>query len=155
VSLTFSFINDERAVTEPYTDLPAVGLVVIGVLLFGYLLCSAYSAYESKACYADLKDDLRTMAVALAGDPEIACEGSAAILEAQKLDNLSANVDLLRKFGRPGEEVAIEVAAGTLRWSSSPVDTVTASYALPVSVRLNDARCLAGTLIVTLGDARR
>jgi hypothetical protein len=150
-----SFISDERAVTEPYTDLPAVGLVVVGVLLFGYLLCSAYTAYASKTCYADLKDDLRTMAISLSGDPGIACEGSATVLDAHKLANLSADDGLLRKYGRPGEAVAIEVAAGTLRWSSGPVDTVTASYALPVSVRLNDARCVAGTLIVTLGEARR
>lgn len=140
--------------TEPYTDLPAVGLVVIGILLFGYLLCSAYSAYASKTCYADLKNDLRTMAVALSGDPGMACEGSATVLDAHKLANLSTDDDLLRKYGRPGERVAIEVTAGTLRWSSSPVDTVTASYVLPVSVRLNDARCLAGTLIVTLGESR-
>jgi hypothetical protein len=155
VSLTSSFISDERAVTEPYTDLPAIGIVVIGVLLFGYLLCSAYSAYASKTCYADLKDDLRTMAVALSGDPGMACEGSAMVLDAHKLANLSSDDELLRKYGRPGEAVAIEAAAGTLRWASRPVDTVTASYALPVSVRLNDAQCIAGTLVVTLGEAGR
>jgi hypothetical protein len=148
-------ISDDRGVTEPYTDLPAVGLVVIGILIFGYMLGSAYSAYASKTCYADLKDDLRTMAVALSGDPGLACEGSATVLDAHKLANLSMNDDFLMKYGRPGETVAIEVATGTFRWSSSPVDTVAASYVLPVSVRLNDARCLAGTLIVTLGEARR
>jgi hypothetical protein len=150
-----SFTSDDRGVTEPYTDLPAVGLVVVGVLLFGYLLCSAYSAYESKTCYADLKDDLRLMAIAISGDSGIACEGCAAVLDAHKLDNLSVNEDLLRKYGRPGEAVAIAVAAGTLCWSSTPLNRVTAGYVLPVSVRLNDARCLAGTLIVTLGEAGR
>ncbi|HEY3274206.1 MAG TPA: hypothetical protein VGJ92_10615 [Methanocella sp.] len=141
--------------TEPYTDLPAVGMVVIGILLFGYVLCSAYSAYESKAAYADLKDDLRTMAVALSGDPGIAVEGSATVLDAHKLANLSTDDDLSGKYGRPGEAVAIEVIAGVFRWSSNPVDRVAASYVLPVTVRLNDARCLAGTLILTVGEARR
>jgi hypothetical protein len=150
-----SFISDDLGVTEPYTDLPAVGMVVIGIILFGYVLCSAYSAYESKASYADLKDDLRTMAVALSGDPGIAGEGSATVLDAHKLANLSTDDDLLGKYGRPGETVAIEVTAGTFRWSSNPVGRVTASYVLPVTVRLNDARCLAGTLILTVGEARR
>ncbi len=150
-----SFTSDDQGVTEPYTDLPAIGLVVVGVLLFGYLICSAYSAYASKTCYADLKDDLRTMAVALSGDPGIACEGGATVLDAHKLDNLSVDDTLLRKYGRPGEAVAIEVTAETFRWSSSPVETAIVGYVLPVSVRLNDARCIAGTLVVTLGEARR
>ncbi len=95
---TSSFIDDDRGVTEPYTDLPAVGLVVVGILLFGYLLCSAYSAYAAKASYADMKEDLRTLAVALSGDPGIACEGGTAVLDARKLDNISAGGDWLRNM---------------------------------------------------------
>jgi len=64
-----SFISDDRGVTEPYADLPAIGMVAIGVLLFGYLLFSAYAAYASTAQYADLKDDLHTVAVAPAIPP--------------------------------------------------------------------------------------
>jgi hypothetical protein len=149
---TSSFIDDDRGVTEPYTDLPAVGLVVVGILLFGYLLCSAYSAYAAKASYADMKEDLRTLAVALSGDPGIACEGGTAVLDARKLDNISAGGDWLRKYGRPGQIVSIEVAADKLRWASSPVDKATAGYLLPVTVRLNDARCLSGTMTVSVSE---
>jgi hypothetical protein len=142
-------------VTGPYTDLPALGLVVVGILLFGYLLSSAYSAYAAKACYADLKDDLRTMAVALSGDPAIAREGVATVLDAQKLDNMSACSDFLRKYGRPGEAVAIEIIAGRNQWTSGSVYKATAGYVLPVTVRLNDARCLAGTLKVSVSGGGR
>ncbi len=154
MSLTYSFIDDDRAVTEPYTDLPAVGLVVVGVLLFGYLLCSAYSAYEAKACYADLKDDLRTLALALTADPGIALDGGASVLDAHKLDNISTG-EMIRKYGRPGETVAIEVTAGGLRWSSGSPGRVSAGYMLPVTVRLNDARCMAGTLTVSVAEGGR
>lgn len=147
---TCSFINDDRAVTEPYTDLPAIGLVVIGVLLFGYLLCSAYSAYAAKTSYADLKDDLRTLALTISADPGIAVDGTASVLDAGKLNNLSATTDWLRKYGRPGEAVAIGVSAGEFRWSSGSMDRVSAGYVLPVVVRLNDARCLAGTMTVSV-----
>jgi hypothetical protein len=150
VSLTSSFISDERGVTEPYTDLPALGLVVVGILLFSCLLCGAYSAYAAKACYADLKDDLRTMAVALTGDPTLACDGSAMVLDAHKLDNMSAGGDFLRKYGRPGDAVAIEIVAGNYHWTSEAIGKASAAYVLPVTVRLNDARCLAGTMKVSV-----
>jgi hypothetical protein len=150
-----SFTSDDRGVTEPYTDLPALGLIAVGILLFGYLLCSAYSVYAAKACYADLKEDLRTLAVALSGDPGIACEGSATVLDAHKLDNLSADNDWLRKYGRPGEAIAIEIIAGRNQWTSGTLNKATAGYVLPVTVRLNDARCLAGTLKVSVSGGGR
>jgi hypothetical protein len=146
---------DDRAVTEPYTDLPALGLVAVGILLFGYLLCSAYSAYEAKASYVDLKDDLRTMAVALSADPGITFDGISGIMDARKLDNLSLSASFLRKYGRPGEGVFIEIMADRHGWTSGASGKVTAGYALPVTVRLNDARCLPGTLTISLTEGMR
>ena len=150
-----SLARDDRGVTEPYTDLPALGLVVVGVLLFGYLLCSTYSAYASETSHADLKDDLRTMAVAISGDPALACGGGTGILDARKLDNLSAGCDFLRKYGRPGQTVALEISVDGQRWSSGSVDHAAAGYSLPVAVRLNDARCLAGTLTLIVAEGGR
>jgi hypothetical protein len=148
-------MHDDRAVTEPYTDLPAIGLVAAGIPLFGYLLCSAYLAYEAKAGYVDLKDDLRTMAVALTTDPDIACEGTATVLDAGKLDNLSLRGDFLCKYGRAGEGVSMEIIADRFTWTSGPSSKATAGYALPVAVRLNDARCLPGTLTISLTEGMR
>jgi hypothetical protein len=147
-----SFTSDERGVTEPYTDMPALGLVVVGTLLFGYLLFSAYSACAAKTGYADLKDDLRTMAVALAGDPALACDGGTGVLAVQKMNNLSPCDDFLRKYGRPGESVAIEISAGGNLWASGLAGNAAAGYVLPVTVRLNDARCLSGTLTVKVAE---
>jgi hypothetical protein len=147
-----SFTSDERGVTEPYTDLPALGLVTIGLLLFGYLLFAAFSAYAEKTYYADVREDLRTMAVAIAGDPSIACDGSSFVLDAGKLANASARPDALLRYGRPGETVAAEVDAGNYAWHVGAGGGRSASYRLPVSVRLNDARCLSGTLTVTSSE---
>lgn len=148
-------MHDDRAVTGPYTDLPALGLVAVGILLFGYLLCSAYSAYEAKASYVDQKEDLRTMAVALSADQGIACEGTSVILDARKLDNLSSHGNFLHKYGRPGEGVSLEIVADRFAWTSGLSAKATAGYALPVTVRLNDARCLPGTLTVSLTGGTR
>ncbi|OPY30774.1 MAG: hypothetical protein A4E28_00132 [Methanocella sp. PtaU1.Bin125] len=145
------FLNDDRAVTEPYTDLPALGLVAIGVLLFSYMVLSAYSSYEAKTYYADRKDDLRTMAVAIAADTSVACSGMSWVLEAQKLDNLSVRTDVFQGYGCPGEQVAAGIEGGIFAWSGGRHGdgTRSASYRLPVAIKLNDALCVPGTLTVT------
>lgn len=154
MSNTSSFSSDERGVTEPYTDLPALGLVAIGVLLFAYIIFSAYSSYEAKAYYADRKDDLRTMAMAIAADPSVAREDMSCVLEAQKLDNVSCRADVFRGYGIPGEKVTARVEGGIFAWSAGREDgnLRSASYRLPVTVRLNDARCVSGTLILTASE---
>ncbi len=151
---TFSFSSDDRGVTEPYTDLPALGLAVAGLLLFGYLLFSAYAAYADKAYYADVREDLRTMSIAIAGDPSLACDGRSFVLDARKLANASAGPDRLPGYGKPGESVAAEVVAGDYRWQIGAEGGRSADYRLLVTVRLNDARCLPGTLTVTSSEGR-
>jgi hypothetical protein len=149
-----SFSGDERGVTEPYTDLPALGLVAIGMLLFAYLIFSAYLSYEAKVYYADRKDDLRTLAIAIAADPSVACEDMSFVLEAQKLDNVSRRADVFRGYGIPGEKVTARVDSGIFAWAAGGKwgGIRSASYRLPVTVRLNDARYVPGTLIVTASE---
>ncbi|MGA9140456.1 MAG: hypothetical protein WBZ29_09545 [Methanocella sp.] len=143
--------------TEPYTDLPALGLVAIGMLLFAYIIFSAYSSYEAKAYYADRKDDLRTLANAIAADPSVACEDMSCVLEAQKLDNVSGRTDVFRGYGIPGEKVKARIDGDIFAWSAGIQDSRarSASYRLPITVRLNDARSIPGTLTVTTSEAGR
>jgi hypothetical protein len=154
VSHTYSFSSDERGVTEPYTDLPALGLVAIGMLLFAYMVFSAYSSFEANAYYADRKDDLRTMTLAIAADPSVACEDMSCVLEAQKLDNMSARADIFLDYGNPGEKVTARVEGDIFAWAAGVKESNirSASYRLPVTVRLNDARCVPGTLTVTASE---
>ncbi len=151
------FSSDEQGTTEPYTDLPALGLVAIGLLIFAYVVFSAYSSYESKAYYADRKEDLRTVAIAIAADPSVACRDMSGVLEAQKLDNISVKTDVFRGYGIPGDTVTARVDGGISTWSAgNSVGSIrSASYNLPVTVRLNDARCIPGLLTVTVsGDEK-
>lgn len=151
------FSSDDQGVTEPYTDLPALGLVAIGLLLFAYMVLSAYSSYEAKAYYADRKDDLRTIAAAIAADTSVACEDMSCVLEAQKLDNLSFRADVFRSYGNPGEQVAARIEGDIYAWSAGSQDSKarSASYRLPVTVRLNDARCVPGSLTVIASEGLR
>jgi hypothetical protein len=143
-----SFIGDDRAATEPYTDLPALGIVAVGLIIFSFLMLSAYSSYASSAYYAGVKEDLRNMARMAACDPSI-CDG-AGTLDAHKLDNASNNGF---DHGYPGSAVQVTVEAPGYQWRLGRSSRGrSASYALPVSIGLNDARCMPGTLTVTMWE---
>jgi len=141
-----SFIRDERGVTEPFTDIPALGIVAVGLILFAYLMLSAYSSYASSAYYAGVRNDLRNIAHAAAADPGLT--DGPYTFDARKLDNASAGDD----YGY--RAVRMTVDAPGYHWSYGRVSRGTsASCSLPVSVRLNAARCLAGTLKVTMWES--
>ncbi len=142
-----SFTADERGATEPYTDLPALGIVAVGLILFTFLLFSAYSSYASSAYYAAVRGDLRSMARAVACDPAI-CE-SEGVLDARKLDNTTE----LSSLGYPGCAVRVAVSAPGYQWRfGESAHGRSAGYALPVSIKLNAARCIPGTLTVTMWE---
>lgn len=145
----YLFINDDRGVTEPFTDLPAIGLVSIGILLFGYLMTSAYQSYSSSAYYAQEMDDLRGIAVSMASDPAIVADGQSGLLDAQKLDNSRAMAEVAGRYGHPGCTVAMEIDAGEYHWTAGDAGTGrSARYRLPVCVILNDARTVSGFLTI-------
>lgn len=148
-----SFTSDDRGITEPYTDLPALGIITIGILIFCCLIFSAYSAYASGAYYVAEKEDLRTIALALSCDPVIAADGSAGILVPGKLGYASGMRDMLKNYGPPGTGVAASINAGKLTWELGREGRGrSASYRLPVSVALNDAMCVPGTLTITVWE---
>lgn len=141
-----SLMRDERGATEPYTDLPALGIVAVGLIVFAYLVLSAYSSYAASAYYAGVRGDLRAIAHAAAADPELTY--APYTFEARKLDNATA---LQADYGH--RAVRMTVDAPGLRWSWGRASGGrAASCSLPVSVRLGDARCVTGTLKVTMWE---
>lgn len=153
MSHTCSFTSDDRGATEPYTDIPALGLVTIGVVLFGFLLASAYSSYAAKAYCAAERDDLRAIAITLAGDPSIACDGLYGVLDARKLDRVTGAPDPLKKYGRPGSGVSVRVEADKLSWDiGRPGKGRSVPYRLGLTVALNDARAEPGFMTVTVWE---
>lgn len=146
----YSYISDDRGATEPYTDLPAIGLVSIGILLFGYLMTSAYFTYASSAFYAQETDDLRAIAMSVAGDPGIIADGRSGVMDAKKLDDDLAMAELVRGYGHPGSHVEIRVDAGSHTWCAGETGRgASSSYRLPICVMLNDATTIPGYLTVT------
>ena len=145
---TCSFIRDESGVTEPYTDLPALGIVTIGLIFFVYLMYSAYSFYASSAYSSSIRGDLINIANTLSCDP-VLTDGMPGLMDARRMDN--ASVQDFSKYGYPGSVVRVTVESSEYGCSMGNASTgKSASYRLPVSIALSDARCIPGTLTVTM-----
>lgn len=139
-----SFMRDERGATEPYTDMPALGIVAVGLIVFAYILLSAYASYASEARYADARGSLKNAAHAIAADPALTIVPYT--FDAIKLDRMQ---QASAGYGA----ITIAVEAPGYRWARGNASGGTkASCSLPVSVRLSDARCIAGSLTVSSGD---
>ena len=150
VSPVYSFINDDRGMTEPYTDLPAIGIVSIGILLFGYLMVSGYQSYSLSAYYAEEKDDLRAIALSIISDPAIASDGCSGLMDVTKLDNSRTLAEMARRYGHPGCPIVVKIEAGGHDWKSGESGRGrSGSYRLPICVQLNDATTVPGLMTIT------
>lgn len=147
--------SDDRGATEPFTDLPAIGLVSAGILLFGYLMTSAYFSYTSAAYYAAENDDLRAIALSVASDPSLVVDGCSFLADAGKLEDSGAMAALAGRYGHPGCPLAIRVETPGHTWTcGEPGKGRSASYRLPICVRLNDATTVPGSLVITTWEGQ-
>jgi hypothetical protein len=95
-----------------------------------------------------IKGDLRSVAMAIESDPSIALAGRPGVLVASELDG--AGPDVLSGYGHPGSALMATVEATGYRWQVGEASSgVSASYRIPITVLLNDARSVPGTLTVT------
>lgn len=134
--------------TEPYTGLPALGVVAMGFIIFAYLMLSTYSFYASSAYYSSVRAGLLNIALTIARDPALT-GGRPGIMDACLMDN-ATGLDI-SKYGYPGSTVRVSVEAPEYRWSRGGDSSGrSASCRLPVSLALSDARCVPGTLTVTM-----
>lgn len=154
----WSFINDERGLTEPYADLPAMALAVSGFVIFVALMAQAYSAYEEKAFIAEHYQDARNLAMKLTRDPALTVDTRSDMIDAVKFDAVSrdgnATFDLMDRYGgHYGFIVKLEggTYAGTIMNTTSSFG---AAAAIPVTVKLNDVQSVPGTLTVKLWRKR-
>ena len=134
--------------TEPYTDLPALGIVAVGRVVFAYLMLSAYSFYASSAYYSSTREDLLHIANTLSCDPALT-DGRPGLMDARRMSNASG-MDF-SNYGYPGSTIRVTVESTGYKWNIGDASVGrSASYGLPVSIKLNDARSVPGTLTVTM-----
>lgn len=150
-----SFINDEKGMIEPYTELPAMALAVIGFIVFIAVLTQAYAAYQEKSFIAGHYQDAANLAGKLGKDESLA-GGRPGIIDSEKLETIKNDpFEIIQKYGsyynfmfkvesNSGNRVySILIKSPDLSESKSGV-----SASIPVIVRFNDVEEQPGTLTV-------
>ncbi|MEM2924073.1 MAG: hypothetical protein QXJ68_00070 [Methanocellales archaeon] len=140
------FLFSEEGVTEPYSDLLAISLVLTGYLIFIILISSAYSSHASKAYAMEHYSELNFLAQKLKG--KLACSDREDLLDAEKLTNFKVSELLDREF-----ELQITIIAEDRIWNIGEEPsffTTRSSILIPATVRINPAQSVEGTLKLTI-----
>lgn len=146
-----SFISDDRGFTGPYTDTVAIGIVGLGLILFGFLVLEAYSAYAGDTYQAAARHDVRTIAGLVLTDPGLTYRGRPGVFDAAMLDSGPE----ISCYGYPGGCLSVEIDSYERSWHMGRMpERNIASYRTPVTVRLNDARSVGAIMIVKTGDPK-
>lgn len=142
----FLFSKSDEAITEPYSDLLAISLALVGYLLFIILISSAYFSYASKAYAMEHYSELNFLAQKLKG--MLACSDREDLLDAEKLASFQVSELLNREF-----DIQITITAEDKIWrigEDPDFFKIKSSVSIPVTVRINPAQSIEGTLKLTL-----
>lgn len=153
-----SFISDDRAVVEPHGDLPAMALAVVGFIVFIAVISQAYVAFQNKAFIAENYQDAANLAEKLSRDASLTGSLRPDVIEAAKLEELGNDPqELMKKYGAHYNFVLkVEVDTMSRRYTKIIKDPDISqskygvSSSIPVTVRLNEAQELPGTLTVKI-----
>ena len=156
-----SFIRDEKGVIEPYSELPAMALAVVGFIVFIAVFTQAYAVYQEKSFIAGHYQDAANLAVKLASDGSL--EGSRpGIIDSVKLETLKNDpAEIFRKYGSYynfmfkvesySEKREYRIVIKNPEFNESKIGV---SASIPVTVRLNDVEEQPGTLTVKIWSKR-
>lgn len=152
------FINDEKGVMEPYTELPAMALATVGFIIFIALVAQAYSTYQQKAFIADHYQDAANLAEKLGKDSSIASYVRPDLVDAGKVEALAHDPkELIEKYGAFYNFMfKIEINSENREYSVVVKDSKIAdpgkgiSASVPVTVRFNEVQEFPGVLTVKI-----
>ena len=152
-----SFINDDRGMIEPYSELPAMALAVVGFIVFMAVLAQAYTTYQEKSFIAGHFQDASNLASKLGKDSSLTGT-RPGMIDSGKLETLKNDPDeIIKKYGSYYNFMfKVESNSGERAYSiiikkpnsGEPKTGVSAS--IPVTVALNDVEEIPGTLTVRI-----
>lgn len=153
-----SFISDERGVMEPHIDMPAMALAVVGFVVFIAVISQAFGAYQNKAFIAENYQDAMNLAEKLSRDSTLTGSVRPDVIDVERLEEIGKEPEeLMQKYGAYYNFMfKVEADSKSLTYikiiknpeiSESKYGI---SSSIPVTVRLNDAQELPGTLTVKI-----
>jgi hypothetical protein len=152
-----SFINDEKGIIEPYSELPAMALAVVGFIVFMAVLAQAYSTYQEKSFISGHFQDASNLAKKLRTDNSLT--GTRPdIIDSEKLEILKNDPsEIIKKFGSYYNFMfKVESNSGERAYNiiiNNPYSSeqkAGVSASIPVTIGLNDVEETPGTLTVRI-----
>ena len=150
-----SFINDEKGVIEPYTELPAMALAVVGFIVFIAVLTQAYTIYQEKSFIAGHYQDAANLAQKLGRD-SILTGGYPGVIDSENVETLEP-AEIFQHYGSYYNFMfKIDSNSGNRAYSmviKNPGygdSKIGVSASIPVTVRFNDVEEQPGTLTVKI-----
>jgi hypothetical protein len=148
------FTSDEQAVVEPNSDLVAMALAVIGFVIFISVMAHTYQVYQEKTYIAQHYDDAASLAGLLRNDPLLTAPGRPDLIDASRVESLGAG-DISELKDRYGTRYDFSFKVEAPPSYSKVVGTsedLGVSASIPVTIRLNEAEEMPGTLTVKLWE---
>jgi hypothetical protein len=151
-----SFLANEEGISEEYTTLPALSVVMIGFSLFLVLLAQTYTAYQGRMTqlqYYQIADDL----VGKFTNPDSFFVRSGSLVDVRLLRNSTSELKLLRDKYRPSNISFVvrlryhDVVCDFPEPLPSEIPNRVA-VSKELGVYLNDAQTTPGTLTIILWE---
>jgi len=150
-----SFTSDEKGLIEPYTELPAMALAVVGFIVFIALLTQAYTTYQEKSFIAGHYQDAANLAMKLGMDSSLT-GGQPGVIDSGNLEKLDT-AELFQKYGSyynfmfkidsNSEHRSYNIIIKNPDYGDSKIGV---SASIPITVRFNDVEEQPGTLTVKI-----
>jgi hypothetical protein len=150
-----SFTSDEKGLMEPYTELPAMALAVVGFIVFIAVITQAYTIYQEKSFIAGHYEDAANLAQKLGRDSALT-GGYPGVIDSEKLENLdpaeifqqySSYYDFMFKIDSNSDYRAYNIIIKNPDLSESKIGV---SASIPITVRFNDVEEQPGILTVKI-----
>lgn len=148
------FTSDEQAVVEPNSDLIAMALAVIGFVIFISVMAHTYQVYQEKTFIAQHYDDAVSLAGLLRNDPVLTAPDRPDLIDASRVESLGAG-DISKLKDRYGTRYDFSFKVEAPPNYSKVVGTsedLGVSASIPVTIRLNEAEEIPGTLTVKIWE---
>jgi hypothetical protein len=150
------FLGDEHAVSEEFTILPALSIVMIGFALFAVLLAQTYTAYEERM---DRLQNYQTAdgIVHKLTNPDCYFIREGGLIDVSTLQNDTGSLQILcEQYERSGVIFLLRLQWYNLTQdfpetlSIAPMNRIAVSK--DVGIYLNEAQTVPGTLTIVLWE---
>jgi hypothetical protein len=148
------FTSDDRGLVEPNSDLVAMALTVIGFILFISMVAHTYEVHQEKTYIAQHYSDAVNLAGLLMKDPTLTASDRPDLIDASSIESMTTDQiqGLKEKYGT-GYDFSFKIEV-PLVYSNvvGESEDMGVSASVPVTIRLNDANEMPGTLTVKIWE---